>query len=426
MAGEGSDPTTSRAIASAAASLPTPRLSPIGFIVAFGVVSCLADFVYEGARAVVGPYLATLGASGALVGVITGSGEAIALVARLGTGRLSDRTGRHWALSIAGYALTVVSVPLMGLTRSLAPAAVLVGSERFGKAVRTPARDTMLAQAGSDLGRGWAFAVHEALDQSGALLGPLLVALVLYLGGSYREGFAILALPGALALVVITRLRSAVPDPSRYETTSSRPSRRLSIGRDLPGRFWAYSGFTALTMLGFSTYAVLAFHLQVHHVVSPVLIPVIYAVAMGAAALAALGSGRAYDRLGLSALVVAPPLAAVVPFLSFSSRAGLVWVGAALWGAVMGLHESTMRAAVADMVPAERRGEGYGTFTAVYGLAWLAGAALIGLLYDRSTAAATGFIVVVQAVALATMVPVVRSELRARRKAGGTTRGLAP
>ena len=384
------------------------RLSPLRFIVAFGVVSCLADFVYEGARAVTGPYLATLGASGAVVGVVTGAGEALALVSRLFTGRLSDRTGRHWALSITGYAMTVVSVPTLALARSLTPAALLIATERFGKAVRTPARDTMLAQASADLGRGWAFAVHEGLDQSGALLGPLLVALVLYMGGSYRTGFAVLAVPGVAAMAVILRLRARVPDPSAYEADRASPARAMRIGRGLPRVFWAYSAFTGLTMLGFSTFAVLAYHLEVRRVVPAAQIPVIYAMAMGAAALAALGSGRAYDRVGLRALVVAPPLAAVVPFLSFSRSAPLVWIGAVVWGAVMGLHESTMRAAVADMVPAARRGEGYGTFTTVYGLAWLAGAALIGVLYDHSPGSAAAFVVVVQVVALAGFLPLLR------------------
>ncbi|MGH3769243.1 MAG: MFS transporter, partial [Pseudonocardiaceae bacterium] len=162
------------------------RLSPMRFVVAFGVVSCLADFVYEGARAIVGPFLANLGASALVVGFVTGAGEAVALVLRLGTGRLSDRTGRHWALSIAGYVVTVVAVPLLALAQTLWQAAVLVVAERFGKAVRTPARDTMLAQASSQTGRGWAFALHEALDQSGAVLGPLVVAGMVALGLSVR------------------------------------------------------------------------------------------------------------------------------------------------------------------------------------------------------------------------------------------------
>jgi MFS family permease len=101
-------------------------------------------------------------------------------------------------------------------------------------------------------------------------------------------------------------------------------------------------------------------------------------------------------------------LGALVPFWSFSTSVPLVWAGAALWGALMGVHESTMRAAVADLVPRERRGVGYGTFTAIYGLAWLAGAALIGILYDVSIDAAITFTVAVQAVALLTFLLLLR------------------
>jgi MFS family permease len=153
---------------------------------------------------------------------------------------------------------------------------------------------------------------------------------------------------------------------------------------------------------------VLAYHLQVNRVISEPLIPVAYAVAMGAAALAALASGHAYDRIGLRGLVILPPLAAVVPALSFSTTPALVWVGALAWGAVMGVHESTMRAAVADLVPAARRGVGYGTFTADYGLAWLVGAATIGFLYSRSIEDAEIFVVVVQATALIAFLPLAR------------------
>ena len=160
------------------------RASPLRFVLDFGLVSMMADFVYEGARAVTGPYPATFGASAAVVGVVTGAGEAVTLAFRMVTGRISDRTGRHWALSIGGYALTVVSVPLLAVAGPLWSAVTLIVAERFGKAVRTPARDTMLAQAGISIGRGWAFAVHEALDQTGAIAGPLLVALMLAVTGS--------------------------------------------------------------------------------------------------------------------------------------------------------------------------------------------------------------------------------------------------
>jgi MFS family permease len=161
-------------------------------------------------------------------------------------------------------------------------------------------------------------------------------------------------------------------------------------------------------MTGFATFAVLAYHLQVQHVLSAPLIPVAYAAAMGAAALGALGAGLLYDRIGLRGMAVLPLLGAVVPFLSFSTTPVLVWVGAVVWGVAMGIHESTMRAAVADLVPAARRGAGYGTFTAIYGRAWLAGAAVIAALYSHSVSSAETFVVVVQVIALAAFVPLWR------------------
>lgn len=391
---------------------PAPnRLTPMRFVLAFGVVSMLADFVYEGARAVVGPYLASFGASAALVGFITGAGEAVALLFRLVSGRLSDRTGRHWALSIAGYAITVVAVPFLAAAAALWQVTGLVIAERFGKAVRTPARDTMLAQAGTKIGRGRVFAVHEALDQSGALLGPLLVAAMVALSG-YRLGFAVLAIPGALALVMLAWLRRAVPVPRRYESASDPPTATVSalpvIGTEiaaLPARFWRYTAFTAVSMTGFATFGVLSYHLQVRHVLPTALIPVTYAAAMGAAAIAALASGHLYDRVGLRGLIIALPLGAAVPFLSFSTSAVLVWAGAIIWGAAMGIHESTMRAAVADLVPASRRGTSYGIFAGAYGLAWLAGSTLIGALYSHSLTALIVFVALTQLAAFIVFLP---------------------
>lgn len=394
----------------AAGGVAPNRITPLRFVLVFGLVSGLGDFVYEGARSIVGPYLATFGASAALVGLVTGIGEAVALVFRLFTGRLSDRTGRHWAISITGYAITMISVPLLAVAGPLWLACVLIIGERFGKAVRTPARDTMLASASVDLGRGRTFAVHEALDQAGALIGPLVVAAILATDHSYTTAFAILAIPGALAMLTLAYLRHQVPQPGAYDPTvrasQTRPIRVHGFSRT----YWQYATFTALTLAGFATFAVLAYHVQHRHVVTSAQIPVMYAVAMGLAALASLASGAVYDRVGLRGLVVLPLLGAVIPFWSFSTSAALVWAGAALWGAVMGVHESTMRAAVADLVPRERRGVGYGTFTAIYGLAWLVGASLIGVLYDVSIDTAITFTVIIQAIALVAFVPLLRHD----------------
>jgi MFS family permease len=383
------------------------RFSPMRFVLAFGLISALGDFVYEGARSITGPFLATLGASAALVGFVTGAGEAVALVFRFWTGRISDRTEDHWTQSILGYAMTFLSVPLMAVAQNIWPASLLVITERFGKAVRTPARDTMLAQASIEIGRGRAFAYHEALDQSGAFVGPLVVAAAIALGSGYRAGFAILAVPAIAAMVVIFRVRRAVPEPAAYEHAvhPPQPDEEAEPTR-LPARFWWYASYTAMSMLGFATFAVLAYHLQVQHVVKEAVIPVVYAVAMGAAALGALISGRLYDAIGLRGLIVIPFFTAIVPFLSFSTTPALIWIGAAIWGLGLGMHESTQRAAVADIVPRRRRGRGYGTFTAIYGLAWMAGGTAIGALYGHSVGSAETFVVVTQVLALIAFIPV--------------------
>jgi MFS family permease len=401
------------------ASQPVPRTSatsPLGFVVGFGIVSALADMVYEGARSIIGPYLASLGASAAIVGLITGAGEAAALVLRLFTGRVADRRANPWVQTIVGYALTAVCVPLLALAGGLPAAGLLYNGERVGKAVRTPARDSMLAHASAEMGRGYAFGLHEALDQVGAMAGPLVLAAVLALGGTWHTGFALLALPGAAALLMLARLRRRVPAPSHWEPAATvAESKRLRVESGLPAAFWRYAAFSAATMAGFSTWAVLAYHLTVHHLVSKSVVPVLYAVAMAAASGAAVLFGRVYDRVGLRGLLVLPPLAVLVPVLSFSSAPAGFVTGAVVWGAGMGMHDSTLRAAVADLVPPHRRGAGYGTFTAIYGLAWLAGAAIVGALYPHGIAAVTAYVAVTQVVAVVVLLRVLHDRVRPAR-----------
>jgi MFS family permease len=397
-------------------------MTAVRFIVAFGIVSALMDMVYEGARSVTGPYLGALGASALLVSVVTGAGEAVALVLRLLFGRLADRPALRWSLAISGYALTALSVPLLGISNALWIACLLVLAERLGKAVRSPAKDTMLAEAGSALGQGKAFALHEALDQVGALLGPLLVGAALALTGSYGPGFLLLAIPGLAAMLLLFWLKKKVPDPAAYETVPALPPAEPATpqadavpgahpapsGRaaPLPRQYWLYAAFSSLTMFGYATFGLLSFHLVEAGLLPPALVPVLYAVAMGVDAVAALGSGWLYDRVGLKVLVVLPVLAAAVPWLGFSNNTVLAVAGVLVWGAAMGVQESTMRAGVAGLAPAARRGSAYGMFTACYGLAWLAGSFLIGLLYEQSIPALAVTITVVQAVALVTFVVV--------------------
>jgi MFS family permease len=389
------------------AASTTPALSAWRFVATFGTVSLLADFVYEGARSITGPLLASLGATGLVVGVVTGIGEASALALRLVSGPLTDRTRRFWTWTIAGYSLTVITVPLLGIAGTLWVACALVIAERVGKAVRSPAKDTMLSHATSVTGRGRGFAVHEALDQVGAVLGPLTVAGILALtGNDYAPALGVLAVPGVATLALLAWLRIRVPHPEAYEesgdTDPATPRATARRGR-LPAKFWLYCGFTALTMSGFATFGLLSFHMVTHGLLSAAAVPVVYAGAMAAGALAALASGWSYDKLGAKTIAALPVLSAMVVVFAFSGNVVLVVVGALLWGAAVGIQESTLRAVVADLVPSPRRASAYGVFAAGLGAATAGGGALIGWLYDVSTGALVGVVVAIQAVALATM-----------------------
>lgn len=409
--------------APAVGARPGPGLRAWRFIVVFGVVSLLADFVYEGARSITGPLLASLGASAVVVGVVTGTGEAAALVLRLLSGPLADRSGRFWTWTISGYALTLVTVPLLGLTAALSVACVLVIAERVGKAVRSPAKDTLLSHAAAATGRGRGFAVHEALDQLGAVAGPLLVAAILATTGSYRAALLALAVPGAVALGLLVWLRTRVPHPIDYELGQPPAPATPTVGPGialgaaaagtggpprLPRAFWLYSGFVALTLTGFTTFGLLSYHLAVTGLIPIAGIPVVYAAAMGTDALAALLTGFGYDRHGPRVLIALPILAAGVPALGFSTAPSLAVGGVLLWGAALGVQESTMRAVVADLVLPGRRATAYGVFAVVIGAATLLGALLAGLLYTRSVPALIAVTAANQLLALTLLAPLSR------------------
>lgn len=382
-----------------------PALSAWRFVTIFGTVSLLADFVYEGARSITGPLLASLGATGLVVGVVTGVGEAAALGLRLVSGPLADRTRRFWAWTIAGYALTVITVPVLGIAGALWVACALVIAERVGKAVRSPAKDTLLSHAASVTGRGRGFAVHEALDQIGAVIGPLTVAGVLAVtGNDYAPALGVLALPGAATLALLAWLRFRVPHPESYEASRAVPDDRAAPHSwALPPKFWLYCGFVAITMTGFATFGLLSFHMFTHGLLRAAAVPVVYAATMGAGALASLASGWTYDRFGANTLAALPILSALVAVFGFSGNVPVVIVGALLWGAAVGIQESTLRAVVADLVASPRRASAYGVFAAGLGAASAVGGALIGWLYDISVGTLVVVVVAIQLVALASM-----------------------
>jgi MFS family permease len=367
------------------------------FIILLGIVSLFGDITYEGARSVTGPYLATLGASASVVGLVAGIGEFVGYALRLASGYLVDRTKAYWLLTFIGYGL-LLSIPLLAFAGYWQLAAVLIILERMGKAIRTPARDTMLSYATKEVGRGWGFAVHEALDQVGAIIGPIVFSLVFLSHGGYHEGFALLWIPALLTMAVLTLARKKVPSPQKLEARGET-NEENDKGK-LPKVFWLYTVFTLLSVAGFANFQLISYHLKVQAIVPDAQIPIIYAIAMGVDALAALLVGKTYDKIGLISLLAIPLLTLPIPFLAFSHSYSLVLISIILWGAVMGIQETIMRAAIADLTPIKRRGFAYGIFNTAYGAGWFLGGALMGLLYELSINYLIMFAVVMELISI--------------------------
>jgi MFS family permease len=364
-------------------------------VVLLGVVSLFADMTYEGARSIAGPFLAVLGASGTVVGLVGGTGELAGYGLRLWSGRLADRTHRYWTITIVGYAVNLLAVPLLALAGHWPAAAALMVLERVGKAIRTPARDVMLSYATTHTGRGWGFGLHEALDQTGATVGPLVVAGVLLWRGDYRMSFAVLLLPALAALALLLIGRAVYPRPQDLE-----PASRTIATEGFSRAFWVYVAGTCLVAAAYADYPLLAYHFERVGSVPKEWIAVFYAIAMAVDGVAALVMGRWFDRRGIVVLVGATALSALVAPLAFGAGFGVALAGAVLWGIGMGAQESIMRAAVAELTPAERRGSAYGLFNMLFGVAWFAGSALMGWLYDVSIPALIVFSVALQGAAL--------------------------
>lgn len=379
----------------------------------FGFVSLAADMVYEGARSMYGPLLGALGASALVVGLVTGAGEAMALVLRLAFGSLADRRGAYWPLTILGYGLTAVCVPLLAVTpfvgsAGLGLACALILAERAGKAVRSPSKSALLADAASGVGgQGRAFGVHKAMDEVGGFGGPLLVAGVIALTGAIWPSMLVLAVPGAVAMALLAWLRRRVPGPGAHAAPPGA-GWRDGMGRGLGALFFRFAGCCALTTAGLVTFGVISLHMVRAGLVPEAAIPVIYAGAQAASALAALATGVAFDRVGPRVLLVVPALVAAVPALALAPALAVAVGGVAVWGAANGLQDSTVKALVASLAPRERRATAFGVFAAVQGAAAIAGGGLAGWLSEGHLTALVATVGALQAVALAQLVATLR------------------
>jgi MFS family permease len=366
------------------------------FVLIIGITNLFADMTYEGARGISGPFLGSLGASAAVVGFVAGAGELLGYGLRSVSGYFGDKTHRYWPIIFAGYVINMLAVPALALSGNWLPAAALLIAERTGRAIRRPNVEAMISHAGKSIGRGWVFGLNEALDQGGATIGPLIAALIFYLHGSYRSAFAVLLIPALLCLATLTIARVSYPRPEELEKRT--PSFLKTKG--FPKAYWIYLAAGMLIACGFADFSLIAFHFNKTGIVTQSLIPIFYAGAMAMGGLASLVVGRLLDRIGLRVLLLAFFLPAFSAPLVFLGGTTLALIGALLWGIGMGAQDSSLKAVLAEVIPATKRSTAFGIFDTGFGVAWFAGSITMGLLYNRSLTALVVFSAVFQLAAL--------------------------
>jgi predicted MFS family arabinose efflux permease len=369
------------------------------FVLTIGIVNLFADMTYEGARSITGPFLESLGASALAVGVVAGGGELLGYTLRSIAGYVADKTHNYWLVIITGYVINMLAVPALALAGNWPLAATLMIAERTGRGIRKPAVDAMLSYAGKSIGRGWVFGLNEGLDQAGATFGPLIVALVLYRRDGYHAGFGVLLVPALVCLATLVFARLWYPEPHKLEEATE-----LLETTGFPRAFWIYVIGAALIAAGFADFSLISFHFKKVGNVSDTEVALFYAAAMGAGAVTNLVFGRLFDRLGFAIAAVAFLAGAIFAPFVFLGQFWLVLTGMILWGVGMGAQNSLLKAMLSSVIPAARRGTGFGLFYTAFGIAWFIGSAAMGFLYDRSLATLIGFSVICQIAALPILV----------------------
>lgn len=386
------------------------------FIILFGIVSLFSDMTHEGASSIRGAYLSLLGASAATIGFISGLGELIGYSMRYVFGKLTDKSKQYWPMTIAGYVLDIIAVPALALVgeHGWIAACVLLVIQRMGKAIKKPAKDTIMSFAASQEGVGKSFGIQEVLDQIGAFIGPVLLYLVMFFkteGTSfeiYSTCFAVLAIPGAITLILLIVTRCKFPNPEHFE-----PEPKEYIPFKMKKEFILYIAGISLFAFGFIDYSIIIMHVsrtyshlapglsETSALVSTGSLPLLYAGAMLVDAVAALFFGMMYDKNGVKALVWSTVISAPFAVFVFAfDSVPMLLIGVALWGVGMGAQESILKAAVTSMVPKASRATGYGVFECSFGAFWFLGSWLMGVLYDVSIPAMIAVSVIAQLAAI--------------------------
>ena len=385
------------------------------FIILFGIVSLFSDMTHEGASSIRGAYLALLGASAGTIGFISGLGELIGYSMRYVFGKITDRTKKYWPMVIFGYILDILAVPALALVgeKGWIAAAILLVIQRMGKAIKKPAKDTIMSFAASQEGVGKSFGIQEMLDQIGAFLGPVFLYLVMLFKTDgttfeiYRTAFAFLAIPGFITILLLFITKREFPNPEAFE-----PEAKKEEAFVMKKSFIYYIVGISFFAFGFMDYALVIMHIsknftglggsyETFRLISEETLPLLYAGAMLVDAVAALIFGHIYDKKGVKALVISTIISA--PFslfiFGFKSEAAILF-GLVLWGIGMGAQESILKAAVTSMVPKKNRATGYGIFECSFGIFWFLGSWILGVIYAKSLPLMIGLSIFAQVLAI--------------------------
>jgi len=381
-------------MAGSSRNMAVDRRAAYTIIFMFGVVALFGDVIYEGARSVTGPYLYLLGASAIVVGIVSGFGEFLGYLLRLVSGFIADSTRSYWVLLALGYGM-LLAVPLLAFAGSWELAAALFIIERMGKGIRSPAKDTILSSVSSGVGRGVGYGIHETLDQIGAIIGPLVFSAAFLFRGDYETGFVLLFIPFTLLAIMLYFTWRKAPDPVAYE-----PKANPGEGTPLSGNVIILFLFAGLTMAGFAAFPLIAYHFASTGIVTEAEIPLFYAIAMGADAAIAIVIGKAYDRFGPCIIILIPLISIIIPFMAFGSEYWPALLAVVLFGMVLGVNETVLRAAVADTTHISIRGRTFGIFNTIMGISWFAGSVVAGFLYTISIPLLIGLLASLQVAAL--------------------------
>jgi MFS family permease len=374
------------------------------FVLVMGVVNLFGDMTYEGGASINGQYLGTLGATAATIGIIAGLGEFLGYGLRSVSGYVADRTGRYWLITFVGYAINALSVPAIALAGSWQLAGLFILLERIGRGFRKPTVEAMLSYTTGTLGRGWVYGLNTALDETGATIGPLIMAGMLFLGWNYQVAYALLLIPALLTLASLTIARINFPLPSRLEVGKTAPAK--AFGR----AYWLYMGAGACFAAGLMSFELVSFHLAGTKIVSEAWIPVMLGFSTLCAVIASLVLGKLYDRLGMPVVISAVVLSAMFAPFAFQESLVTVLIALPLWGIGYATQDTLLKVLIAGVLPEGKRNTAFGLFYIGYGGGWLIGSAATGLLYDSARAALVLFVVAAQVTSLPLFLIAKRSE----------------